>query len=102
MNERLSGYLGLANRAGRALVGEAIAKLWTKRKIYVLITANDAHSNTQTKLVQLAKQADITIIYMASKAELGQALGFNEVSSVAITDKGLAQQIIAISKEETT
>jgi hypothetical protein len=29
MNNRVSGYLGLANRAGEALVGEAITKVWS-------------------------------------------------------------------------
>lgn len=100
MNERLRGYLGLANRAGRALVGEAIVKMWTRKKIFVLIMADDAHSNTQAKLVQAAKIDNILVIRMASKAELGQALGFDEVSSVAIIDKGLAQAIIAVIKEE--
>jgi len=100
MNERLRGYLGLANRAGKALVGEAINKMWTRKKIFVLIMANDAHSNTQAKLAQAAEVDHILVLRLASKAELGQALGFAEVSTVAIIDKGLSQAIIDVIKEE--
>ncbi|NCA96690.1 MAG: 50S ribosomal protein L7ae [Bacteroidia bacterium] len=100
MNERLRGYLGLANRAGKALVGEAITKMWIRKKIFLLLMADDSHSNTQAKLAQAAEIDHILVIRLANKAELGQALGFDEVSSVAIIDKGLARAIIAVIKEE--
>ena len=100
MNERLRGYLGLANRAGKALIGEAIAKMWTRKKIFLLIMASDAHSNTQAKLAHAAELDKILVIRLSSKAELGQALGFDEVSTVAIIDKGLSQAIIDVIKEE--
>jgi len=100
MNNRINGYLGLANRAGKALVGEAITKVWVKRKIYLLIMAEDAMSKTQEKLAKIAREQNITIIYAFSKAELGHALGFDEVSTVAISDKGLASAIISVIKED--
>jgi ribosomal protein L7Ae-like RNA K-turn-binding protein len=100
MSNRLHGYLGLANRAGKALVGEAIIKVWEKRKIHLLLIAQDAKSRTVEKLVKRAQEQNITIKYVLSKAELGLALGFNEVSSIALCDKGLAQQIILVIKEE--
>ncbi len=100
MNNRVSGYLGLANRAGKALVGEAITKVWSKRKIYALIMAIDAASKTQEKLAKLAHQQNVPTIYAFSKAELGRALGFEEVSTVAISDRGLASQIISVIKED--
>lgn len=100
MNNRVSGYLGLANRAGKALVGEAITKVWSKRKIYLLIMALDAVSKTQEKLAKLAREQNVTTIYAYRKTELGHALGFAEVSTVAISDKGLAAQLISVIKED--
>jgi ribosomal protein L7Ae-like RNA K-turn-binding protein len=101
MNERLRGYLGLAHRGRMALIGKAIIETWNKRKVYVLVLANDAQSTTQEKLVLRAKEINVPILYAGSKAELGQALGLREVSSIAISDKGLATQIIAVIKEES-
>ncbi|MFA5421507.1 MAG: ribosomal L7Ae/L30e/S12e/Gadd45 family protein [Bacilli bacterium] len=100
MNDRVHGYLGLALRAGKALVGEAIIKVWSVRPIYLLLIAVDATSHTQNKLAARARDEKVTVLHAYRKAELGRALGFDEVSSVAISDKGLAQQIIDVIKED--
>jgi len=100
MNERLRGYLGLAHRGRKALIGKAIYEESSRRKIFAIVLANDAQSTTQDKLVARAKTTNIPVYFAGSKAELGQALGLREVSSIAISDKGLATQIIAVIKEE--
>ena len=70
MNNRVSGYLGLANRAGKALVGEAITKVWSKRKIYLLIMALDAVSKTQKKLAKQTLEQNLKTIYAYRKTLL--------------------------------
>jgi len=101
MNTRLHGYLGLANRARKALVGEAIVKTWEKGKIKLLIIALDASERNAEKLTLRALDSHIATLRLMSKAELGSALGLSEVSAVAITEPGLARRIIEVIEEET-
>jgi ribosomal protein L7Ae-like RNA K-turn-binding protein len=101
MNSRLHGYLGLANRARKALIGEAINKGWSKGRMYLLIIARDASLGTQEKIEQKARHYQIAICYVESKAELGLALGYDEVSAIANSDRNLANKIQEVIKEET-
>ena len=58
-----------------------------------MIIAEDASANTKKKFENAAFAHKTECIVMGNKIELGQTIGKDMRSSVAITDEGFAQQL---------
>ena len=86
--------LSLCQRAGRLVSGELPCENAVKSgKAKLLIIAEDASANTKKKFENAAFAHKTECIVMGNKIELGQTIGKDMRSSVAITDEGFAQQL---------
>ena len=86
--------LSLCQRAGRFVAGELPCENEVKSgKAKLLIIAEDASANTKKKFENAAFAHKTECIVMGNKIELGQTIGKDMRSSVAITDEGFAQQL---------
>lgn len=96
MKDNVLGFLGILFRANKVLVGEA-ARLTNIGKMGFL--AIDASETTKKEIHNLAKKLNIPLYECYSKEELGDALGYTEISFLVITDKKAAQSIEKKRKE---
>jgi ribosomal protein L7Ae-like RNA K-turn-binding protein len=88
MNPKVYGFLGLLNRGGKLLVGSSLLDHMEQAKLILL--AEDASPNTKKAALDKAKYRDIPVLPVPLKSELGQALGFDQISVVGITDNKAA------------
>lgn len=97
MNEALQ-FLGLLNRGGALRFGGNLEASLNKAALLVL--AKDASENTKKAYV---KQG-LPVLEAFSKEELGRALGFEEISAVAVLNRKAAKALLekAEKKGEST
>ena len=83
--DKILSFLGLLNRGGKTLVGPALEK--SLAKVHFLFLAKDASRLEQWLRRDLALPLDVTY----TKVQLGEALGFPELSAIGITDNKAAK-----------
>jgi ribosomal protein L7Ae-like RNA K-turn-binding protein len=88
--------LGLLNRGGKLLIGSSLLEAVGKAKLILL--AEDASANTQKAALDKAHYRDIPVLMLPSKAALGQALGFDQISVVGVLDKAAAAHLQELMK----
>ena len=93
MNRALS-FLGLLNRGGRLVFGQGIES--ALHKIDLLLVANDAKN--KERMIQKAISAKLVLCTDFSKAELGSALGYDELSYIGIKGKKEAKAFLNKTK----
>ena len=86
-DERL-GFLGLLYVAHKVVIGEELIENFSK--VSLLIMAKDATSNQSASLKRKAERNHLPLIEDFSKAEMGQALGHEEITFLGIIDKKAA------------
>ena len=89
-------FLGLLNRGGRILFGPSLEH--SLGKVDLLLIATDAAH--PERMEAKAKTANTITRKAYTKAELGQALGYDELSFVAIRGKKEAKAFLAKAKGE--
>lgn len=90
MKEDALSFLGLINRGGYTLVGEPLINKLSK--VHLLLVATDSKREAEFK--EKAARRHIPCLTICSKEELGQALGFEELTAVGITSKKAADALI--------
>jgi len=86
--------LGLAARARALAAGtESVRDAVRAGKVHRVILASDAASAQQQKLIPLLSARQVPYHIVLSRDELGQALGRNPVSAVAVLDRNMAQRL---------
>ena len=94
LKNKFFSMLSLCQRAGRLVSGELPCENAVKSgKAKLLIIAEDASANTKKEFENAAFAHRTECIVMGNKIELGQTIGKDMRSSVAITDEGFAQQL---------
>lgn len=89
------GIVGLARRAGKVAIGrEAARSAILRRHCRVLLLAQDAPTRVRTRLSTLAESYQVPVAEVASKAALGERLGYPEVVAAAVCDQSFANGII--------
>ena len=95
--------LGLATRSRNLVSGEfSTDKAIKEGKACVVIVAEDASDNTKEKFINKCTYYDVPYRICADGESLGKTIGKQERKVVAVTDEGLARQImnkLDISKE---
>jgi len=90
----LHGKLGLARRAGLLVSGhDAVKQCVSSGKVCLIIMAADAATRTRREFATLAENMGIPWVQVGTKQELGNAIGTEDRSVIAITDKGFADSI---------
>ncbi len=87
MNDRITGMLGLAKKAGKLISGEdMVLDAIRSRKAGIVIVAEDASDNTKKLFHDKCRYYGIRIYEYGTKAESGHA-------SMAICDRNFAESI---------
>ena len=91
---RVLSMLGLATRSGNVVSGGfATEEAVKRRKAYLVIIAEDASDNTRKKFSNMCGFHKVPCEYYSNKEMLGHAIGKDERSCLAVTDKGFANSI---------
>lgn len=95
--------LGLATKAGQTVSGEvATEKAVKSGKAALVIISEDASGNTTKKFRNMCAYYHVPIYAYANKLLLGNAIGKEQRSSLAVLNQGFADSIVkSIEAEET-
>ncbi len=92
IERKISGYLGIAQKAGKLAAGDlAAAKALRQGDAFLLVLAADAAPQVKEELLLL--RGDTPFIYWKNKSELGKAVGKSPRGAAAVLDEGLAAAI---------
>ena len=90
------GLLGLALRAGKLEIGEEpVGNVCRARRAKVVLLASDAADNTVRRAEQFSRSGNAPCVTVPfTKAELGAGLGRTSCAMLALTDNGLAANLV--------
>lgn len=92
--DRVLSMLGLAARSRNVVSGGFATEEAVKSgKAYLVIIAEDASDNTRKKYSNMCGFYEMPYEYYSMKEILGHAIGKEERSCLAVTDKGFADSI---------
>lgn len=95
MQDNVLSSLGLAARAGKVESGSFLTEKAVKtRHAKLVILAQDAKKNTVKSLSEKCTYYKIPVCRYGTKEQLGNAIGKDERSCVAVTDAGFAKMIL--------
>ena len=98
MQDRIYSLLGLAAKAGRVVSGGFSAEEAVRsRKARLVIIAEDAQANTVKKFTDKCSYYKIPLRFYGTKEALGNAVGRQDRTCVAVTDRGFADSILKLS-----
>lgn len=93
--DKVLSLLGLAARGKNLVSGEFSTEKAVKAgKAALVIVGTDASDNTKKMFTDMCTYRNIPIYFYATKAEIGRALGKEIRASVAVTESGMAANII--------
>lgn len=96
-NQKICGLIGLATKAGKIVAGtDACLQEIEKRKINIIMLANNASERTKNHFKNKCKEANIQIYEGLSMEELSSCTGKSNKAVLGIKDKGFMQAIIKI------
>jgi hypothetical protein len=94
MCDRISGYLALANKAGKVVSGsDAVMDVLRKGAVGVLFIARDSSETTRHRFETTAKRGSIPCCSLFDQLQLGALLGKEQRSIVAVNDGGFVDSI---------
>jgi ribosomal protein L7Ae-like RNA K-turn-binding protein len=89
--------IGLAFRAGKCTIGEeAIVQDIKRKKIKLLIIANDVSPNTLKKFTDKCNHYNVPFFVTDSREVLSNAIGKSGRVAIGITDTGFANKITSM------
>lgn len=98
INKKILGLVGLSARARKLSFGADSVELQIKkRKVKLIIVAEDASTRTKEKFIKLSEQFDIPIEIMGEIDELSKAIGKSNKAIIGIEDINLASEIQKIN-----
>ena len=95
MNDRVLSLLGLAAKGRNLRSGEfSTEKAVKEGSAAMVIIGNDASDNTKKKFTNMCAFYNTPIYFYSDKVQLGRAIGRVMRTSVAVTDEGMAANIM--------
>lgn len=95
--EKLYGMLGLCTKAGKVVAGsQAVLEALAKRKIHLLLLAEDASNRTKEIFQKESKEKNIPIGECLTSEELGEKIGKSKKAIIGISDENFAKAIYKI------
>ncbi len=92
--------LGLANRAGKLVLGEgAIIEHIRSQRVKLVLIASDASPNTHKKLTDKCRTYHIPFELVDDRDTLSHAIGKEGRVAVGISDAGFSKRIIEMLRE---
>lgn len=95
MNDKVLSLLGLAARGRNLVSGEfSTEKAVKSGKAALVIVSSEASENTRKMFTNMCEFYHTPIYFYGTKEGLGKAIGKEMRASAAVTDQGLAENII--------
>lgn len=92
-NQQVLNLVGLAYRARRVSLGvETIVSDIQKNQVYFLLIATDIEDNSKKQLIDKCITYDVPYEQVATRQQLGHAIGKQARVAVGIKDAGFAQK----------
>jgi len=86
--------LGFAQKSGKIVSGDtAVNALLNKKRIYLLIIAEDLSNNRKKHWKMVAQKEQIPILVMGTKVELGLAIGLSPRAIIGVTDETMVKAL---------
>lgn len=99
---KIYSFIGLARKAGGVAAGDCAAEYAIKRgRAACVILAGDASPNTAKKYREHCGAKGIRIISFGTRQRLGEILGKEAYSVIAITDKRFSARLEEMIEAET-
>ncbi len=96
-SNKICGLLGLATRAGKIVFGtEACKMAIRKRKLKLVLIAEDASDRTKLNFKQICTNANIPLAEILPIEELSKAIGKTYKAIVGIVDVNFSNAILKI------
>lgn len=93
--DKVLSLLGLAARGRNLVSGEfSTEKAVKEGKAALVVIGSDASDNTKKMFTNMCNYRNIPIRFYGLKEELGKAIGKEMRASIAVTDAGMAANII--------
>ena len=97
---RIAGYLGIAQKAGKIVAGDNLAKeALIKKKAELLVLANDAAQWVKDELISLAEAESVPMVFWPDKTGLGLLVGKSPSGALVVLDKRFAKAIVKVIGE---
>lgn len=94
--DKVLSMLGIAAKAGKIVSGEFATENTVKSyKAFLVVIAEDASENTRKKFQDMTDFYEVTCITYGTKDSLGNCIGKDYRSSLALTDEKLAEAVLA-------
>ena len=94
MRDRISGYLALANKAGKVVSGsDAVMDALRKGAVGVLFIASDSSESTRRRFETTAERGSVPRCALFDQISLGALLGKEQRGIVAVNDGGFVDAI---------
>ena len=98
--DRVLSLLSLSAKGRNLVSGEFMAEKAIKEgTAKVVIVSEDASENTKKHFCDMCNYRKIPVFFYATKEELGKAIGREMRASLAVTDAGMAANIIGHLEE---
>ncbi len=96
-NKKVCGLLGLATKAGKIVFGsEACKSAIEKKKIKLVIIAEDASENTKSNYKRICEKENVPIYEALTIEEISNAIGKNNKAIIGISDINFSNEISKI------
>ena len=93
-NNKQAVALGWAQKAGKIVSGDfAVRGALKSGTVKLLVVAMDTAPNSKKELCYLAAQAQVPVLELLTRWELGSAIGKGQRAAVAITDSNFASML---------
>ena len=95
MRSKLESYFGFARKSGNLATGyDTCIQLMKRKKIKLLIVAEDASEKTKEKFLRLAEMNHVEIHVFGKTEELSAMAGLENRSIFGLTDGNFAKAIV--------
>lgn len=97
IENKVSGLIGLAMRAGKVVFGTDACKQEIQRnKVKLLIIAKDAAERTKTNFKDICKEKNLPIIEFLEIETISKSIGKDNKAIIGIKDTNFSKEIIKI------
>lgn len=96
MKEETLRFFGLLRKGGNLIIGKAVESAIPKSSLIVI--ASDAGDAVTKSLQDKASHYHKRVIVASSKTQLGEALGYSELSAIAILHPKAAKKVLEIEE----
>lgn len=98
VNKKILGLIGLSARARKVCFGADSVELEIKKKkVYLIIVAEDSSSRTKDKFAKLSQDYQIPMIIAGKIEELSKAIGKLNKAIIGVNDRNLSNEIQKIN-----